>query len=148
VGVNLSSLVSGQYDEIRIVSQPQHGTVTISRTLAMRGGNPALMMASLAASASIPSQVIAVYTPNADYVGPDSFQFAAIGPGGMSAPATVAIQVIGHAPTALAQKASTIDGQPVSVELTTGAVGGPFTGAAIVSVSPHDQAMRPLDLYC
>jgi uncharacterized protein YhjY with autotransporter beta-barrel domain len=140
VGINLSSLVTGTFSEIRIVTPPSHGTVTISRTLASRGGSPLLMMAALASSAALPSQVIAVYTPNANYVGPDSFQFAAIGPGGSSPPATVAIQVIGRAPVARAQTATTIDGQPVSVELTAGAAEGPFTGATIVGITPADQA--------
>lgn len=69
VGIDLSSLVSGQYDEIRIVTQPRHGTVAISRTLAMRGG----VLAMALALGSAPGQVIAVYTPEANYQGADSF---------------------------------------------------------------------------
>lgn len=136
VGIDLSSLISGQYDEIRIVTQPRHGTVAISRTLAMRGG----VLAMALALGSAPGQVIAVYTPEANYQGADSFQFVAVGPGGTSIPATVAIEVVGRAPTARAQSASTIDGQPVSVELTAGAADGPFIAATIVSVTPADQA--------
>ena len=142
VGIDLSSLVSGQYDEIRIVTQPRHGTVSISRTLAMRGGGGVLAMAMALGSA--PGQVIAVYTPEPNYQGADSFQFVAVGPGGTSAPATVAIEVVGRAPTARAQSAHTIDGQQVSVELTAGATDGPFTDAAIVSVTPADQASTAL----
>ena len=142
VNISLTSLVSGEYDEIRIVTQPQHGSVTILRTLAMRaGGTPTFLLAALAiSSVEIPSEVIAVYTPNANYQGPDSFQFVAVGPGGTSAPATVAIQVVGRMPAARAQTTSTIDGQPVSVELTTGATDGPFIDATLGSVSPADQA--------
>lgn len=93
VGIDLSSLVSGQYDEIRIVTQPRHGTVAISRTLAMRGG----VLAMALALGSAPGQVIAVYTPEANYQGADSFQFVAVGPGGTSTPATVAIVAGGPA---------------------------------------------------
>ena len=133
VSLNLSSLVTGQFDEIRIVTQPAHGTVTISRTLAMRGfGGPSFMAVAMAASSvSIPGQVIAVYTPEPGYQGTDTFQYVAVGPGGTSAPATATIQVVGKAPTVTTITASAIDGQPVSVDLTAAASGGPFTAAAI-----------------
>ena len=91
-------------------------------------------------SVSVPSQVVAVYTPEAGYQGTDTFQYVAVGPGGTSAPATATIQVIGAAPTVQPITASAIDGQPVVVDLTTGAAGGPFTAAAVTSVSPADQA--------
>ncbi|WP_295562163.1 autotransporter domain-containing protein, partial [uncultured Sphingomonas sp.] len=142
VSLNLSSLVTGQFDDIRIVTQPAHGTVTISRTLAMRGfGGSPLMAAALAmSSVSVPSQVIAVYTPEAGYHGTDTFQYVAVGPGGTSTPATATIQVVGTAPAARAITASAIDGQPVSIDLTAAASGGPFTAATVTSVSPADQA--------
>ncbi|KTW04759.1 Ig-like domain-containing protein, partial [Sphingomonas sanguinis] len=104
------------------------------------GGSP-LMAAVLAmSSVSVPSQVIAVYTPEAGYQGTDTFQYVAVGPGGTSAPATATIQVVGKVPMAQAITAVAIDGQPVSVELTTAATGGPFTAATVTSVSPADQA--------
>lgn len=141
VSLNLSNLVTDDYDDIRIVTQPRHGTVTITRTLAMRmGGSPLLMMALAASAAEIPGQVIAVYTPEVGYAGSDSFQFVAVGPGGTSAPATATIQVVGRAPTARALTASTIDGQTVTINLTDGVADGPFTAATVVSVTPADQA--------
>ncbi|KTW02392.1 hypothetical protein SB4_03555 [Sphingomonas sanguinis] len=142
VSLNLSSLVTGVFDDIRIVTQPTHGTITISRSLAMRGfGGSPLMAAALAASSiSIPGQVIAVYTPDVGYQGTDTFQYVAVGPGGTSTPATATIQVVGKVPTAPGLTASAIDGQTASVDLTAAASGGPFTAAAITSVSPADQA--------
>jgi len=140
--LNLSSLVTGKFDDIRIVTQPSHGTVTISRTLAMRGigGSPLMAMGIAMSAVSVPSQVIAVYTPEAGYQGTDTFQFVAVGPGGTSAPATATIHVVGTAPTVQTITASAIDGQPVSVDLTAAASGGPFTAATVTSVSPADQA--------
>jgi uncharacterized protein YhjY with autotransporter beta-barrel domain len=142
VPIDLTSLLSGEFSDIIMVTQPQHGSVTISRTLAFRGGGGSgLMMAAMAASLlEIPSQIIAIYTPHEDYAGPDSFQFAAVGPGGTSAPATVTIQVVGRDPTARAHTASTLDGQPVSVNLTTGATEGPFIEATIISITPANEA--------
>ncbi|MEW9853769.1 putative Ig domain-containing protein [Novosphingobium sp. M1R2S20] len=145
VSINLSSLVTGEYDDIRIISQPQHGRVTISRTLAVRGGGGVFAMAAAALSLlQVPSQVLAVYTPDADYQGSDRFQFAAVGPGGTSTPATVVIQVVARKPTARSHTASTTDGKTVGIELTDGATDGPFRGAEILAVSPAEQASAVL----
>lgn len=76
-----------------------------------------------------------VYTANAGFSGTDTFTYQAIGPGGSSAPATVTITV-NPIPVAVAQTASVAAGLPVTVDLTTGASGGPFTGAAVVSLTP------------
>jgi uncharacterized protein YhjY with autotransporter beta-barrel domain len=84
--------------------------------------------------------VIAVYTPDPGYFGPDSFSFIAVGPGGSSAPAQVSIQIVGNAPVVQPKTASTTDNQRVSIDLTAGATNGPFTGATIVSVTPADSA--------
>ncbi len=141
VGLNLSSLVSGDVDEVRIVTPPQHGSVVITQTLALRGGGGLFAMA-LAATSSIstPGQFIAVYTPEKNFQGVDSFAFVAVGPGGISAPATATITVVGQAPTAKALTASTSDGKTVSVDLTAGATEGPFTGASLGAISPADTA--------
>ncbi|MET3725955.1 putative Ig domain-containing protein [Sphingomonas trueperi] len=142
VAINLTSLVSGEYTDIRIMRQPQHGSVAITRTVAMRAGGTPGIMAALAVFGmlDLPSQVIAIYTPDPNYHGPDSFQFAAVGPGGVSAPASVVINVVGRIPTAQALTANTLDGQAVLVDLTAGATEGPFVDAAIISVSPAQQA--------
>ena len=137
--IGLSTLISGDYTAIQIVQAPQHGTVTLTGTI-----TPQAVHTSGLHEAAITPQaaggISAVYTPNVGYVGPDSFQFAAVGPGGVSAPATIAITVLGTPPVAQAKSANTIDDQLVAVDLTTGATGGPFTGATIVSTSPSDQA--------
>ncbi len=142
VAINLTNLVSGEYTDIRIVRQPQHGSVAITRTVAMRAGGTPGIMAALAVFGmlELPSQVIAIYTPDPNYHGPDSFQFAAVGPGGVSAPASVVINVVGRIPRAQALTANTLDGQPVLVDLTAGATEGPFVDATIVSVSPAQEA--------
>lgn len=51
------------------------------------------------------------------------------------------IQVVGALPQALPKTAETGDGQRVSVDLTAGATNGPFTGAAVVSMTPADAAV-------
>jgi outer membrane autotransporter protein len=141
VGVNLSSLVSGDVNEVRIVTQPRHGSVVITQTLALRGGGGLFAMALAVTSAiSTPGQFIAVYTPEKDFQGVDSFEFVAVGPGGVSAPATATITVVGQAPAARAHAASTSDGKTVSIDLVAGATEGPFTGASLGAVSPADAA--------
>lgn len=119
VSVNLSSLVTGEYDDIRIVTQPRNGTVTTQ----ISGG-----------------RVIAIYTPNSGFVGQDSFQFVAAGKGGVSAPATASIEIVGRVPTVRAIDISGADNQTVVVNLTEGVNDGPFTAASIVNISPADKA--------
>ena len=121
VGINLSNLVSGQYSAISISTPPSHGTVTLG-------------------SGSSSTPVIATYTPTLGYLGPDSFQFVASGPGGTSAPGTVAINVVGATPTAPSLTGSTTDGKTVSFDLTSAATEGPFTDADIVSITPTGAA--------
>src|SRR3546814_12097179 len=79
---------------------------------------------------------------SSDVCSSDLVQFAAIGPGGRSAPATVTVKVIGSVPVALNKAAATGDGQSVSIDLTDGATAGPFTAATIVSVTPSDEIGR------
>ncbi|SFK52254.1 IPT/TIG domain-containing protein [Sphingomonas sp. NFR04] len=130
--INLSALVNGSFTSIEIQTPPAHGTLTL-RTI---GASPAGGVRPLAVAA-----VTAIYTPNTNYVGADSFSFVAVGPGGRSAPAEVTIQVVGAVPQALPKTAETGDGQRVSVDLTAGAVNGPFTGAAVVGMTPADAAV-------
>ncbi|MEP9357665.1 Ig-like domain-containing protein [Sphingomonas sp. KR3-1] len=130
VQINLSSLVTGVYTSIQIASQPAHGTVTLS-------GGAGPLPGAVAAPVT---PYIATYTPAAGYVGSDSFTFTATGPGGTSAPGTVAITVVGSVPVATPKTATAGDGQMVSVMLTDGAQRGPFTGATVVSVSPANSA--------
>ncbi|WP_394663379.1 putative Ig domain-containing protein [uncultured Sphingomonas sp.] len=124
VAIDLSALVTGDYRQIRITAQPQHGTVSIdARQQAVTETN---------------QRVSATYTPEPGYIGEDSFGYVAIGNGGTSNEARVAITVKGSAPVAPAIKASVTNGQTQIVDLTEGAIGGPFTAATIVSVTPAD----------
>ncbi|WP_313535284.1 Ig-like domain-containing protein [Sphingomonas sp.] len=130
--INLSELVNGNFTSIEIQTPPSHGTLTL-RTIS---ASPTGGVRPLAVTA-----VTAVYTPNLNYVGADSFSFVAVGPGGRSAPAAVTIQVVGAAPQAMPKTAETGDGQRVSVDLTAGALNGPFTAAAVVGMTPADAAV-------
>ncbi|HWX65383.1 MAG TPA: putative Ig domain-containing protein [Rhodanobacter sp.] len=80
------------------------------------------------------SGLTVVYTPAHNYYGSDSLTYTATGPGGTSAAATVNITVTPLAvPTAAPQAATVLAGKPVTIHAATGATGGPFTGAAIVT---------------
>jgi uncharacterized protein YhjY with autotransporter beta-barrel domain len=127
VDINLSSLVSGNYDEIRIDTPPQHGTATLRHVAGAGAG-----------------QWIATYQPTIGFSGTDRFTFVAVGPGGTSSPASVTINVIGAVPEAPSLTASTIAGQEVTVDLTASARQGPFSGATIVSISPANSATATL----
>lgn len=77
------------------------------------------------------------YTPAQDYSGPDSFTYTATNSAGTSAVATVSIIVSPSAVTATDKAQDVPAGaDAVNIDLTAGATGGPFTSAAIVSVTP------------
>lgn len=127
VRIDLSALVSGDVTEIRIGTPPRNGRLTLET---VAGPNGPL--------------VTAIYTANAGFEGTDSFTFLAVGPGGTSAPATVSLNVVGLDPTAPNLTATTEQGRPVTVNLTDAATEGPFTDAAIVSISPAAAATAVL----
>lgn len=64
-----------------------------------------------------------------------SFTYVASGPGGTSAPATVTVTV-NPLPIPVAQQATTPAATPVTVDITAGATGGPFTAAEVLAVAP------------
>ncbi len=101
---------TGSIDSIAIAAAPGHGTATVE----------GLEIA---------------YTPEAGFTGTDSFRYTATGPGGTSAPATVAVTV-NPLPVAVSRKLTANAGVAVEVDLTEGATGGPFTAATIMSLSP------------
>ncbi|MGO4314263.1 Ig-like domain-containing protein, partial [Pseudomonas sp. KB_15] len=77
-----------------------------------------------------------VYTPTPTTSGAVTFAYALNNSAGASAPVTVAVTV-NAVPIAVAQRQlSTLANRPVSVDVTEGATGGPFTGVTIVSVTP------------
>jgi uncharacterized protein YhjY with autotransporter beta-barrel domain len=109
VTVNVTANDSGPITSIAISTAPAHGSAVVS------GLN-------------------LVYTPASNYFGSDSLSYTATGPGGTSAPASVTVAVTPLAvPVAVAQTATVLAGQPVTVHAANGASGGPFTVAAVVS---------------
>ena len=78
------------------------------------------------------------YTPAANTLGEVTFDYTLSNATGPSLPVRVTVDV-GVIPVALAQRPLTaVAGRSARVELTEGATGGPFTGAALVSLSPAD----------
>jgi hypothetical protein len=139
--INLSDQVTGVFSTIEISQAPQNGTVVLAGSLA--SASPPFERA-LAVLRAVTTPIIAVYTPRLGYVGPDTFQFVAVGPGGRSTPATVSLTIIGTRPTARAKQAAIGDGQTVLIDLTGDATEGPFTAAALLSVSPPDSVTTAL----
>ncbi|WP_448112323.1 putative Ig domain-containing protein [Mesorhizobium amorphae] len=121
VTINVLANDTGTITSIAIASAPAHGTATVSGTEI-------------------------VYTPAASFVGSDSLQYTATGPGGTTAPALVTINVRPH-PVAVAQNVTTVSGKAVVVDLTKDASGGPFTSANLVSVPPSSSGATSLNGY-
>lgn len=112
--------------------------VTLHPTANATGGpfSSVVIVSAPASGTAVVNGMDIVYTPTPTTSGNVAFTFALVNTAGTSAPiqATVTVNAV---PIAVAQKTtSTAAGQLVSVDLTDGATGGPFTGAAIVSVVP------------
>ncbi|MET3664717.1 putative Ig domain-containing protein [Caulobacter sp. 1776] len=135
VNFNLAALVKGIVTDVQIATPPQHGKVDLVRSAAAVATRQTAARLRVDAPAAAPAtpEIVAVYTADKGYVGRDSFTFVAIGPGGVSAPATVNIQVIKSIPTAPILKVKTMGGRKVTVDLTAAAVDGPFLAAALVT---------------
>lgn len=97
--LTLLSLTSGQLNlpiggvasGAEVVSGPAHGSVSLSG-------------------------VTANYTPAGAYVGGDSFTYRAVGPGGVSSPATVSVTVQNRAPTAVNDTITTMQNQSITFD--------------------------------
>jgi len=106
-----ANATGGPFSSIAIVSPPASGTAVVNG-------------------------LDIVYTPTPTTSGAVNFAYALINTAGTSAPIPVTVNV-NAVPIAVAQKqAATSSGQAVSVDLTEGATGGPFTAASLVSVVP------------
>ena len=124
VSLNIASTDGSPITDVTIVTPPQHGRVTVTTTGA------AARMARAAAGASFK----VTYVPNADYFGADSFAYTATGPGGTSAPAVVSLTVAPLPPPIPVVKTATAEpGGSVTLNVTEGATGGPFTSVAITT---------------
>ena len=132
--IDLSSLINGFYDTVVIVDPPKHGTAVVQSGASM----PAPASRS-ARSASAPSSTIIVYTPNPGYIGPDSFTYAATGPGGTSNPAPISVSVTASAPPVTEDNASTPANSPVEIAVT--ANDGPVDTIAIATAPGHGTAV-------
>lgn len=109
VAIDLGALVTDAFDTIEIVTQPSKGTISLSGATA-------------------------TYTPSKDEVGDDAFIWKAIGPGGTSNNATVAITIKRpvELPVAVDHVVQLGPGESGSQELIDGATGAPFLKAEIV----------------
>ncbi|RKP59156.1 autotransporter domain-containing protein [Pararobbsia silviterrae] len=117
---------------------PSNTPVTIAAT-ANATGAPFTGLAIVTAPSSgtaVVSGTSIVYTPTATTAGNVSFTYTISNSGGASAPITATVTV-GTVPTAAAEHTvTTTAGEPAVIDLSSGATGGPFTGASVVSVSP------------
>ncbi|MGK5068778.1 IPT/TIG domain-containing protein [Janthinobacterium sp. RT4P48] len=124
VSLNIASTDGSPITDVTIVTPPQHGRVTVTTT----GASARMARAAAGASFKV------TYVPNADYFGPDSFAYTVTGPGGTSAPATVSLTVAPQpVPVPVAKTATVLAGTPVTLKVTEGATGGPFTAVAITT---------------
>jgi len=99
-------IVSGLYREVKIVTQPSHGSVALAGLLV-------------------------TYTPEAGYFGPDTFTYEATGFGGSSGPATVNVTVgLPNAPVAAAKTLAL--GHGVAGDVTLEGT-GVFSGFRVVT---------------
>lgn len=111
VAVDVSEGAAGlDLQSAQVVTGPAHGTVSING-------------------------FVLTYTAEGAYAGPDSFTYTLTNPGGVSAPATVSITVNPAVVAGPPRTVTILAGQTATVELTDGAFGAPFTGAAVVSVT-------------
>ena len=113
-----------------------------SVTIAVTGNDESLAPITSIAIVSPPSEGTAVVSGlDITYTAPTlasptvSFTYTASGPGGTSAPATVTVTV-NPLPIPVAQSVSTGPATPVTVDITAGATGGPFTAANVVAIAP------------
>ena len=119
VSLTIASTDGSPITDVTIVTPPKHGRVTVVSSGAAGGGNRAFKV---------------TYVPNADYFGPDAFSYTATGPGGTSTPATVSLTVAPQpVPVPVAKTATVLAGTPVTLHVTEGATGGPFTAVAITT---------------
>lgn len=112
-------------------------TITFDATTGASGGpfdTAAIAAAPATGSASVAGLQIS-YTAPLEASGTVGFTYTLANSSGVSAPAQVTV-TINPQPIAAALTANGLAGTTISVELTEGARGGPFTAANVVSVMP------------
>lgn len=113
--INLSSQINGVTTAISIVSLPAHGSISVA-------GN------------------IVSFTPVPGYFGDDSFTYTASGPGGTSAPASVAITVGIQAPTAGSFKMIVPLNTSTTMDLAPFITGSAVSGIVVITAPKHGSA--------
>ena len=109
LAIDLTAQITGVSTSIAVITLPTNGTTSVS-------GN------------------IVTYTPNAAYLGADSFTYQATGPGGMSGTATVSITVVPAAPPTATSPppVTTAFNTQVAINVTA-QLGGVFSSVAVVT---------------
>ncbi len=109
LAIDLTAQITGVSTSIAVITAPTNGMTSVS-------GN------------------IVTYTPNAGYLGPDSFTYQATGPGGMSGTATVSITVVPAAPPTATSPppVTTAFNTQVAINVTA-QLGGVFSSVAVVT---------------
>ncbi|MDN2708995.1 putative Ig domain-containing protein [Janthinobacterium sp. SUN118] len=128
VSLSIASSDGSPITDVTIVTPPQHGRVTIVATGAAGGGSGRAFKVT--------------YVPNADYFGPDSFSYTVTGTGGISAPATVSLTVAPQpVPVPVPKTVKLEPGASLTLHVTEGATGGPFTAVAITTAPTSGTAV-------
>ncbi|MEH6420587.1 putative Ig domain-containing protein, partial [Pseudomonas sp. CGJS7] len=125
------------------VGQPQNVTTLSTQAVTIDAANGAsgspftgvTLLAPPSSGTAVVQGTQIVYTPAADASGPVALSYTLNNAFGPSAPITSTITV-NPVPVAAPQRVRTIAGATVTVDLTLGARGGPFTNATLVSVTP------------
>jgi large repetitive protein len=125
--VDVSNLIDGFYDSVVIVDPPQHGTAVVNGS------------ASRMRSQSGSGTVTITYTPNPGYYGPDSFTYAASGPGGTSSPAAISVAVAAPAPVVVNDTATVNANASVVIPVTANDT-GPISTIAVATAPTNGTA--------
>ncbi|KSB89962.1 hypothetical protein AS593_00360 [Caulobacter vibrioides] len=125
--IDVSNLIDGFYDSVVIVDPPQHGTAVVNGS------------ASRMRSQSGSGTVTITYTPNPGYYGPDSFTYAASGPGGTSTPAAISVAVAAPAPVVVNDTATVNANASVVIPVTVNDT-GPISTIAVASAPANGTA--------
>ncbi|QWP75684.1 putative Ig domain-containing protein [Lysobacter sp. K5869] len=126
------------------VGQPQNVTTLSTQAVTLDAANGAtgapftgvtLLTPPSSGTAVVQGTTQILYTPAADTAGAIALTYTLNNPFGPSAPITSTITV-NPVPVATPKRVRTVAGATVTVDLTQDARGGPFTGAALVSLTP------------
>ncbi|KQY75373.1 hypothetical protein ASD25_12625 [Brevundimonas sp. Root1423] len=124
-----AGLVGGPFQGLVIIKQPEIGSAEVVGLTIVYTRDATAPTRLRAASAASPSAV-----------GRSSIEYVVVLPFGQSQPGAIAVNAVETTPELTPLTAATLAGRPVTVSLTDTATRGPFTGAAVVSVSEGGSA--------